>query len=88
MVMEVSVRNSHVVRGMREIGQTVVVVLVMVPVRRKVAMINPDIRRLLHANGIAGVRQDFADGQVLHNDVLGFFDEEADAYELGGRVET
>lgn len=78
--------DSHVVNLVREVSKTIVVVLAVVEVGRKVAVVDPDVLRLLDANGIALALRDLADSQVLDDNVLGVLNKEANANEVGLRV--
>lgn len=81
MVVEVGVRDGHPVRRMRQVHQPVVEVLVPVPRRREVAVVDPDVLGELDRDGIAVVGLDLGDLHVAHDDVLLSEDGEADALE-------
>jgi hypothetical protein len=90
VVVEVRVADGQVIRAVAEIRQTVIVVFAGSLVRAQVKVVEPNIRRRLHANCVAaGVTgADFADGDVADDDVFGVADEETEACEAGRRVEA
>jgi hypothetical protein len=90
VIVEVRVADGQVIRSMAEVCQTVVVVFARNLVRAQVKVVEPDVSRGLHADGVAaGVAgADFADRYVTDDDVFGVADEEAEACEAGRRVEA
>ena len=82
VVVEISIADGHVVRGVRHVQQAVVVVLVVRQVRRQVAVVDPNVLRGLDADGIAVLRQHLGHAQVAHDDVLDLVDVHADADQL------
>jgi len=69
-----------------EVGKTIVVVLAVAKVRRKITVVDPDVLRLLHGDSVAAILVDLAEAQVLDDDVLGLLDQETSADELAGSV--
>ena len=60
--MEVNVRNGNPLRGVGDVEQTVEVVLACAEVTGEVDVVDPDIGRLVDADGVAVVGVDLADG--------------------------
>lgn len=79
MVVEFRVANSDPLRSMDDIDKTVVIVLVMVKVGRKVARVDPDIGRFLNRHHVAVLRQHLGALQVADDDVRLAEDREANA---------
>ena len=79
MVVDVAVGDGNPLAGMRDVDETVVVVLAGVEVARNVHMVDPDVLGGLDANAIAVVGRDFGDLQVAHDDVGHLVDVETDA---------
>jgi hypothetical protein len=75
--------DGDIVDAVREVGETIVVVLAIVKVRGEIAVIDPDVLGLLNSNGIALTLRNLADSQILDDDVLGLLDEETGANDLG-----
>jgi len=72
VIVEVRPGDSHVGTTMSDIDESVVVVLAMVQIRRKIHMIDPDPGRLLNSNRVAiGGRQDLGNFEVP-DDYIGF----------------
>ena len=67
---------------MREVGKTIVVVLAMRKIRRKIAVVDPDVLGLLDGDSVTTILVDLAEAHVLDDDVLGSLDEETGADEL------
>ena len=61
VVVEISVADRNIIRGMGDVYQTVVVVLVVGKVRGDVAVIDPDVSRGLNSDRIAVFGKDFGD---------------------------
>ena len=66
---------------MGDVKETVVVVLVVVQIARKIDMVDPDVVRCLNANGITNVRKDLRDLDVADDDVGLLKDTETNAVE-------
>ena len=79
MVVDVAVGDGNPLAGMRDVDETVVVVLAGVEVARNVHMVDPDVLGGLDANAIAVVGLDFGDLEVAHDDVGHLVDVETDA---------
>jgi hypothetical protein len=73
-----------------EICQAVVEVFAGVLIGAEVQVVEPDVGRGLHADGVAAcvAGGDFADGDVADDDVLCVADEEAEACQARGGVEA
>ena len=75
---EVAPRDRHVVRGVRDVARTVLVVLRLVH-RLEGAVVDPDVVALLHRDAVgAVVGLGHLDVDVADDDVLGLVEEEAD----------
>jgi hypothetical protein len=61
VVMEVRVADGHCVAAVRDVEETVVVVLVMVEVGRKINVVDPDAVRGLDAESVTSVGEYNAD---------------------------
>lgn len=46
-------------------------ILVVIQVTRKIQMVNPNLVCLLNANGVTSRREDFGDGDVANDDIIG-----------------
>ena len=90
VVVEVRVADGQVVGAVAEVRQAVVEVLARVLVGAQVQVVEPDVGRGLHADGVAAcvAGGDFADGEVLDDDVLCIADKQAKACEAGGGVDA
>lgn len=77
--MHVGVGDGHPLASVRDIEQTVVIVLVMRQIGGQVAVVNPHVGRLLDANGVTVLGYDLADLQVAHDDVRLVLNIEANA---------
>lgn len=88
VIVEVSIANSQVIRPMAEIRQPVVKVLVVRLIGAEIQVVEPDVSRGLHADGVAArvAGRHFADGQVADDHVFGVADEQPEACEPGGGV--
>lgn len=76
MIMEVAVGDGDPVRGVSDVDQAVVVILVLAKVAADIKVIEPDIGGLL--NGDAITTLDLAELQVADDDVLDLLDCEVD----------
>jgi hypothetical protein len=81
VVRKLRPRYGHAVRAVRDVEKSVVVVLVVVPVRREVEVVDPHLGCLLDADGIAGVGEDLGDLEVANDDVLDLEHPDADTDE-------
>jgi hypothetical protein len=81
VVVEVAVRNSHLVGTMSDIEKAIIKVFVMVAVAGKINMINPDLRSFLNANGITSLSKDLGDDKVTDDNVLFLINAEANTLE-------
>lgn len=70
VVMEIRMRNCHIICGVRQVDKTVVGILANILVARQVAMINPNIGRLIDGNRVAVCSKNFGDLQVPDDHVL------------------
>ena len=84
--MEICVGDSDPIAAMVDIKEPVIVILAVGHIRRKIAVVDPDVLRLLDSDSVAAVLVDLAEAQVLDDDVLGLLDQEAGADELAGGV--
>lgn len=46
-------------------------ILVVIQVTGKIQMVNPNLVCLLNANGVTSRREDFGDGDVANDDIIG-----------------
>ena len=69
VVVEVGVRHCHKVGGVRDIEQTVEVILAGVQITLKVEVVDPDVGRSIDTHRVAVVRGDAGDLQVSEDDV-------------------
>ena len=90
VIVEVSVANSQIIRAMAEIRKSVVEVFVVGLVGAEVQVVQPDVGRGLHADGVAAgvARGHFADGDVADDDVFRVAHEEPEAGQGGGGVQA
>lgn len=89
VVVDEGVGDGDEVRGVGDVEETVVVVLVVGGVGGQVDVVNPDVGGALDANGITVGGDDFADLEVLDDDVLGVLaDLETDTLETRAGVGT
>lgn len=90
VVVEVRVADGQVVGAVAEVREPVVEVLARVLVGAQVQVVEPDVGRGLHADGVAAgiAGWDFADGEVLDDDVLRIADKQAKACEARGGVDA
>jgi hypothetical protein len=77
VVGELRPRNGDTVRAMGNVEETIVVVLVMVAVRGKVNVVNPDLGRLLDTDGITSTGEHLGDLEVTDDNVLDLNDTDA-----------
>lgn len=83
VVVEVGVGDRHIVRAMGDIEQTIIVVLVVVPVRGQVCVVDPDVVRGLDGDRVTIVGQDLGDLDVADDNVGLLLDPETDAVQRG-----
>jgi hypothetical protein len=86
--MEVSIANSQKIRPMAEIRQPIIEILIMRLIRAEVQVVQPNVSRGLHADGVAAgiAGRHLADGQVANDNVFGVADEQPEAGEARGGV--
>ena len=90
VVVEVRVADGQVVGAVAEVREPVVEVLARVLVGAQVQVVQPDVGRGLHADGVAAcvAGGDFADGEVLDDDILRIANKQAKACEARGGVDA
>lgn len=86
VVVDVAVGDGDIVASVGDIDETIVVVLVVVPVGRDIDMVDPHVGGGLDADSIAVVRENLLDRQVANNDVLLALDVETQTNEFGAGV--
>jgi hypothetical protein len=59
--MEVRVGNRHGVAAVRDVKETIIVILVVVTVRREIKMVDPDAVGGLNGDSITSRSEDLAD---------------------------
>lgn len=90
VVVQERVRNGGIIDGVGQIQQAIIVVLVVVEVRAKVYVVNPDVGAQVDADCVARARKHLLDGKVADDDVLGRLDDDAHAVQDygAGRAEN
>lgn len=81
VVVEVGVRDRDKICCMRQIDKPIVSVLANVFVTGQIAMINPNVGRLVDGDGITVSSEDLGDLQVPHNHIFLTEDGETNASE-------
>lgn len=86
VVVEVVVGEGDKVRGVGDVKEAVIEVLVVVPVGRQVAVVDPDVLGGLDADGVTVVSEDLGDLHVADDDVVGLVDVEANTLDRTARL--
>lgn len=58
VVVDIAVRDGNPVRSMRDVDETIVVILAVINIRRYIDVVNPDVGRCLNAYRVAIGSQD------------------------------
>lgn len=83
MIMEVAVGDGDPVRGVSDVNEAVVVILVLAQVAAEIKVIEPDIGGLLNSDAITAL--DLAELQIADDDILNVLDCQVDASDCCSR---
>lgn len=70
MVVEVCVRDSNPVSSVGDVEQTIQIILASAQITRQIAVVDPNIRRLINTDSIAVGSINLGDLEVTKNDIL------------------
>lgn len=81
VVMQYTAGNSDLVRSVRDVQKTIIVIFIMVQIAAQVDVIDPNGRSFLNTECVACFGENFGDDEVTNDDVFDFDDTESNAAE-------
>ena len=79
VVMEQRIADSDKIAAVGDVEQAVIVVLVVLKVRRQIAVIDPDVARSLDGDGVTLARKHLGDLEVTQDDIATALDSNTNA---------